>query len=45
MGAVSDGPGGSLVVRILGNHAEQLYDCLKTIAGFLSFTKLLTYAG
>ena len=45
LGAVSAGPGGSLVVRILGNHAEQLYDCLKTVAGFLSFTKPLNYAG
>lgn len=29
---VSDGPMNSLVVRMLGNKAEQLYDCLKAIA-------------
>jgi urease accessory protein len=29
---VSDGPMDSLVVRMLGNKAEQLYDCLKKIA-------------
>ena len=29
---VSDGPMNSLVVRMLGNKAEQLYDCLKRIA-------------
>jgi len=29
---VSEGPMNSLVVRMLGNKAEQLYDCLKSIA-------------
>jgi urease accessory protein len=29
---VSEGPMNSLVVRMLGNKAEQLYDCLKAIA-------------
>ena len=29
---VSEGPMNSLVVRMLGNKAEQLYDCLKRIA-------------
>lgn len=29
---VTDGPMNSLVVRMLGNKAEQLYDCLKRIA-------------
>jgi len=29
---VSEGPLNSLVVRMLGNKAEQLYDCLKAIA-------------
>ena len=29
---VSEGPANSLVIRMLGNKAEQLYDCLKAIA-------------
>jgi urease accessory protein len=41
----SDGPAGSFVVRLLGNRAEQLQNCLKTVAGILSFTKPLAYAG
>jgi len=33
---VTEGPGGSGVVRILGNKAEQLFDCLNEIACMLS---------
>ena len=45
LSAVSTGPGDSLVVRILGNRAEQLHECLKVIAGILSVTQPLAYAG
>jgi urease accessory protein len=45
LSGLSDGPADSLVVRLLGNGAEQLQDCLKTAAGILSFTKPLAYAG
>jgi len=40
---VSEGPAGSLVVRILGNKAEPLYDCLKGIAGMLMSAKSVMY--
>ena len=33
---VTEGPGGSGVVRMLGNKAEQLFDCLSEIACILS---------
>jgi len=33
---VTEGPGGSGVVRMLGNKAEQLFDCLNEIACMLS---------
>lgn len=32
---VTQAPANGLIVRILGNKAEQLYDCFKQIAGFL----------
>jgi len=41
---VSQGPAGSLVVRILGNKAEPLYDCLKAMAGLLISSKPVRYA-
>ena len=41
---VSDGPAGSLVVRILGNHAEPLYEGLKAIGALLTGTKSIVYA-
>jgi len=41
---VSEGPAGSLVVRILGNKAEPLYDCLKAMAGLLVSAKSIKYA-
>jgi len=43
LSAISTGPGDSLVIRILGNRAEPLHDCLKGIAGILSFAKPLAY--
>jgi urease accessory protein len=45
LSAMSTGPGASLVIRMLGNQAEPLHDCLKGIAGILSFAKPLAYAG
>jgi len=45
LSGVSTGPGDSLVVRILGSRAEELHNCLKAIAGILSFTQPLAYAG
>ncbi|MBS1664081.1 MAG: urease accessory protein UreD [Bacteroidetes bacterium] len=33
---VSEGPAGSLVIRMLGNSAELLYNCLKEVAGYAS---------
>ena len=41
---VSEGPAGSLVVRILGNHAEPLYEGLKAIGALLTGTKSFVYA-
>ena len=40
---VSEGPAGSLVVRILGNKAEPLYGALKEIAGMLMSVKPVVY--
>ena len=42
---MSEGPAGSLVIRILGNKAEPLYDVLKMIGGLLTGTKSIVYAG
>jgi urease accessory protein len=33
---VSEGPANSLVIRLLGNKAEQLYDCLKEVVKYAS---------
>lgn len=41
---VSEGPAGSLVVRILGNKAEPLYELLQRMAGVLLSSKGATYA-
>ena len=41
---VSEGPAGSLVVRILGNKAEPLYEVLKRMAEILLCSKAVTYA-
>lgn len=45
MSAMTTGPGSSLVIRILGNRAEPLHDCLKGIAEILSVAKPLANAG
>jgi urease accessory protein len=42
---MSEGPAGSLVIRILGNKAEPLYDVLKTLGELLSGSKSVNYAG
>jgi urease accessory protein len=41
---MSEGPAGSLVIRILGNKAEPLYDVLKTMGGLLAGAKSDVYA-
>ncbi|MDO6431912.1 urease accessory protein UreD [Flavitalea sp. BT771] len=41
----SEGPAGSLVIRILGNKAEPLYDVLKAMGALLSGSKSVGYAG
>jgi len=41
---MSEGPGGSLVVRILGNKAEPLYNALKVMAGMLTGIKSFDHA-
>jgi urease accessory protein len=41
---VSEGPAGSLVVRILGNKAEPLHTALKVMAGMLSCFKPMDHA-
>jgi urease accessory protein len=41
---VSEGPAGGLVVRILGNKAEPLYEALKRMAELLSCSKAVAYA-
>jgi len=41
---VSEGPEGSLVVRILGNKAEPLYDALKVMGSMLTDNKSIVYA-
>jgi len=44
LSGVSAGPAGSLVIRLLGNKAEQLYGCLQTIVGSIYFSKPFLYA-
>jgi len=41
---MSEGPAGSLVIRILGNKAEPLYEALKVIGALLAGTKSIVYA-
>lgn len=41
---ISTGPVNSLVVRVLGNKAEQLHDCMKTMAGLLFCIEPSAYA-
>jgi len=41
---VSEGPAGSLVIRVLGNKAEPLYAVLREMAGMLLCSKPMSYA-
>lgn len=42
---ITAAPVNGLIIRLLGNGAEQLYSCLHRINEFLSTTKTLQYAG
>lgn len=42
---VTEAPVSGLIIRLLGNGAEQLYDCLQRISAILQTHKTLQYAG
>ena len=42
---VTVAPVNGLIIRLLGNGAEQLYNCLQRVNEIISLTKTVQYAG